>query len=74
MNNFYFKIHNLPSLNKTIYVKFEYKNVIYSNSNYEVIKLLYIDMLSRQLRCNKKDIIPISKKNTLTVLSAVKVF
>ncbi|RFM22362.1 hypothetical protein C1145_04595 [Clostridium botulinum] len=54
MNNFYFKIHNLPSLNKTIYVKFEYKNVIYSNSNYEVIKLLYIDMLSRQLRCNKK--------------------
>lgn len=50
----------------------EYKNVIYSN--YEVIKLLYIDMLSKQLRCNKEDIIPISKKNTLTVLSAVKVF
>ncbi|RFM19938.1 hypothetical protein C1147_07185 [Clostridium botulinum] len=72
MNNFYFKIHNLPSLNKTIYIKMEYKNVIYSN--YEVIKLLYIDMLSKQLRCNKEDIIPISKKNTLTVLSAVKVF
>ncbi|KEI83957.1 hypothetical protein FDF97_19220 [Clostridium botulinum] len=60
MNNFYFKIHNLPSLNKTIYIKMEYKNVIYSN--YEVIKLLYIDMLSKQLRCNKEDIIPISKK------------
>ncbi|MHB7981993.1 hypothetical protein [Clostridium botulinum] len=63
MNNFYFKIHNLPSLNKTIYIKMEYKNVIYSN--YEVIKLLYIDMLSKQLRCNKEDIIPISKKKYL---------
>ncbi|MBD5640083.1 hypothetical protein HYI18_16075 [Clostridium botulinum] len=63
MNNFYFKIHNLPSLDKTIYIKMEYKNVIYSN--YEVIKLLYIDMLSKQLRCNKEDIIPISKKKYL---------